>query len=349
MLTLDDGDRHIRASIDKVKLYKMKGRTAAKPTDDHLDRSSTLVAIRLPSQVDADETDTHAGLQILAPDNDYLLDKPLETETIDHLADRSGHDELLDVMEGIQDAEAGRTRISDALDHVPSDVAYIGVHITEVLHPGDPRGETKPFETAKLAEINGLKARKVWKVISRSKIPKDANILGGRFVLAIKNLGSSDQKEKARDIVQGHKDKEKPYMVHEIATLRSSSIRLVLSVAAIQGFRIFSLDVNQAYVQSRDKMTRRIFILPKQEDLDIIGITEDELLQLLRPLYGVCDAGDYWGVTIHFHAERDLGMTPSLGDPALYLSVSDGELEGLMAIYVDDIFTRATKNSSVNP
>lgn len=116
---------------------------------------------------------------------------------------------------------------------------------------------------------------------------KGANVLSGRFVLSIKKIGSTNEKKKARYIAQGYSNKEKPYIVHDTATLRSSSIRFILSVAAIKVFRLFSHDVNQAYIQSKDNLGRRIFILPKQEDLDILCVTDDDVLELLRPLHGV--------------------------------------------------------------
>lgn len=59
-------------------------------------------------------------------------------------------------------------------------------------------------------------------------------------------------------------------------------------------------------------------------------------------MYGICDAGDYWGIPVQFHIEDDLEMVPTLGDPALYLKVSDGKLEGVMEIYVDDNLNAGT-------
>lgn len=47
------------------------------------------------------------------------------------------------------------------------------------------------------------------------------------------------------------------------------------------------------------------------------------------------DAGDYWGVTVEYHIEDDLNLSPTLADPALYVIVSDGELHGVMGVYVD--------------
>lgn len=66
--------------------------------------------------------------------------------------------------------------------------------------------------------------------------------------------------------------------------------------------------MTQAYEQSRDNLTRKIFILPKEEDLETLGIKDDELLEFLLPLYVICDAGDYWGVTAEHLVHSGLGM-----------------------------------------
>lgn len=63
-------------------------------------------------------------------------------------------------------------------------------------------------------------------------------------------------------------------------------------------FRIFSHDVNHAHVKIKDKITRQILVLSKNEDLEVLRILDDKLLELLLPLYGIFDAGDHWGVTV---------------------------------------------------
>lgn len=61
-------------------------------------------------------------------------------------------------------------------------------------------------------------------------------------------------------------------MVHYTATLWSTFVRLIHSIASMKGFRIFSHYFNQAYVQNKDNLTRQSFIFPKKEDLKILGI-----------------------------------------------------------------------------
>eukprot|EP00171_Calliarthron_tuberculosum_P022102 IDg22102t1 len=78
---------------------------------------------------------------------------------------------------------------------------------------------------------------------------EDPNILGGRFVLSIKDEGSKREVWKARFVVQDYRNKMKTCPVHDISTARHHSIRMLIGLAAIFGFRLFSTDVTQAYLQ----------------------------------------------------------------------------------------------------
>lgn len=66
------------------------------------------------------------------------------------------------------------------------------------------------------------------------------------------------------------------------------------------------------------------------------GLTEDELLEFNKPLYGLCDAGDCCDVTIDEHTVNDVELTPTQGDSSLYVKRKEAKLKGLMGTYVDD-------------
>lgn len=72
--------------------------------------------------------------------------------------------------------------------------------------------------------------------------------------------------------------------------------------------------------------------LPLQE----FHLAPKELLKLIKPLYGLTDAGDYWHSTFSWHLQRYLNMEPTTGD--LMLSSRDirGRLSGLVGSYFDD-------------
>lgn len=199
------------------------------------------------------------------------------------------------------------------------------------------------FTHAKQIEVEGLKKRRIWSVVNKKDVDENANILGGRFVLTLKNLGTPNETPKVRFVAQSYNDREKTSMVHDASTLRFSSIRVVISVANILGVRLFSHDVTQAYLQSREKLSRKVYIQPKTEDLATFGLKDGDLLELQKPLYGLCDAGDYWGATIDEHLTNDLGMFPHVGDPSLYVRKRNGSMEGITGVYVDDSIHAGTQ------
>ena len=115
----------------------------------------------------------------------------------------------------------------------------LGSTLDDAQKPGDPREGTQEFDDARQKEIDGLLSRGTFCPVRREDIPENANILGGRFVCTLKNVGTENEKPKARYVAQGHNDKEKPFIVHNITALRQSSIKIIVSTAAVQNFRLF--------------------------------------------------------------------------------------------------------------
>ncbi len=90
-------------------------------------------------------------------------------------------------------------------------------------------------------------------------------------------------------------------------------------------------------INSHGKFYRK----PRREDIELFEIFPDEILRLEKPLYGICDAGDYWGETFSNHVQNTLKMESLHGDPSLHLKRSGSETIGLLGSYVDDsLFAR---------
>lgn len=205
---------------------------------------------------------------------------------------------------------------------------------TEILHPRDPRANGPEMGAAVRKEIKGLLDRGTFKVILREEVPPDANVLPGRFVLAIKSSIDGEVKFKARYVIGGHRDKLKHMMVHSATTLQPQSIRLLLALANIHGFDVWSSDVRQAYLQSAEPLAREIFI---DKPVPEFELEPHQCLQLMKPLYGLCESGDMWHRTLDDHHRNDLGMSPFRSDPAMYKIMADGMLQGISGGYVDDL------------
>jgi hypothetical protein len=157
-------------------------------------------------------------------------------------------------------------------------------------------------------------------------------------VLTIKNIGTDEEVHKARYVVQGHKDRDKKFLVHNSTTVRQSSTRLLVSLAATLGFRIWSQDVKQAYLQSSEKLMRKVYLKPSKE----FGLPQNALLELHKPLYGLADSGDYWHNTMSRHLKEDLKMKPCTGDISMFYKHLNDGLGGMTGTHVDDSISAGT-------
>ncbi len=167
--------------------------------------------------------------------------------------------------------------------------------MTKVVNENDPRAETPEMREAIQIEVRDQLHRETFKVIIREELPNGANALTARFVLAIKSNSDSEIKYKARYVIGGYSDTLKHYMVHGAQRLRVSSARLLITSAYIFGFYECSSDVKLAYLQSTVPLRRRLFITNPASEFQR---EPHECFELLRPLYGLCDAGDLWHQTL---------------------------------------------------
>ena len=131
----------------------------------------------------------------------------------------------------------------------------------------------------------------------------------------------------------------KDYLVHGAQTIECVSVRIILDVTKIKGFRICVVDVKLAYLLSDKPMIRKIFITNSAPEFEL---SPEECLKLLKPIYGLADSEDEWHRTLDDHVQIDLKMTPITIDPSLYCQFEDNKLIRINGRYVDDLFRAGT-------
>lgn len=130
------------------------------------------------------------------------------------------------------------------------------IDIIELIGPTDKKQDMKEFDVAGRKEIQGHLKRGTWKLGMEDESPSDANILSGRFVLSIRDSKTEKSIYKARFVVQGYRDKDKDFLIHEANNLQQSSIKTVIALAAFFSFLVWSRGVSQAYFQSASMLIR---------------------------------------------------------------------------------------------
>jgi Reverse transcriptase (RNA-dependent DNA polymerase) len=161
--------------------------------------------------------------------------------------------------------------------------------------------------------------------------------------MTIKEANTDKEVVKARYIVQGHRDRDKEFLVHNSTNMRQAATTIIMCIAAIFGFRVLTHDVTQAYTQPSENLMRDVFIDPNNSDE--FKLDCDQVLKLLRPVYGLADAGDYWNAAVSRHMRDDVGMHPIAGDISLFTKHIDSEFCGIAGTYVDDSLLSGNGNA----
>ena len=162
------------------------------------------------------------------------------------------------------------------------------VYITEGLYPADRSNHNHMFGAAKVKELPGLFERAVCEAVCKEDFPEGTNVLGGRFVAAIKEISTERELYKEHFVVQGHTDAEKNIIIHNSTNPRQSSIRTLIESVVVSGSRLLSQDVLQAYLQSAKKLMCEVYFRPTEQ----FKLSADLLHKLLKPRYGLSDPGD---------------------------------------------------------
>lgn len=109
-----------------------------------------------------------------------------------------------------------------------------------------------------------------------------------------------------------------------------------MATAATLGFDVWTKDVKQAYLQPVSALKRNIFV--KQDEF---ALGKDEFVQLVLPLYGLSESGDYWSRNLIDHCISKVGFRQSSYDLNLLFRRVGQDLVALSGTFVDDLPWRA--------
>lgn len=136
---------------------------------------------------------------------------------------------------------------------------------------------------------------------------------------------------KARLVARGFEDPDVENIEKDSPTCCKSSLRAVIAITIMNGWRLHSLDIKTAFLQG-EKLDRQVYVRPPKEAESSMG----KLWKLRKCVYGLSDASLQWyGRVKRFMLESGGKMTKC--DPAIFCWHDPAnQLQGLIAVHVDD-------------
>ncbi|KAF7578000.1 hypothetical protein PtrM4_022400 [Pyrenophora tritici-repentis] len=180
----------------------------------------------------------------------------------------------------------------------------------------------EPFELSTKTEIDALITRGVFR-FEPFNLAKHGGIriFKSRIVNEVKGKTTDKPYEKSRLVVQGYADDGKKIVLTQSPTIQRASQRIIIALAPVliqMGMKLWLRDITQAYTQSDDRLQRTIIAdLPVQ--LRKV-YPQGTIMVVVKPLYGIAEAGAYWWSTYFKHHTTTLNMETSTYDPCLLIS-----------------------------
>ena len=200
--------------------------------------------------------------------------------------------------------------------------------------------------TAMKTEIEALLTHGTWKTVNQCDLPKGRKVTKSRWCYTIKyNRDGSIERFKARFVVCGYSQVQGEDYTHAFsATLRATSFRMLMAIAAGEKLKLEHFDVKNAFTQS--DIDAEIYTQPPKGFETKGSDGKPMILKLIKSLYGTKQASRLWQLKLRDHLVKNMGFQNSINDPCMYVKRS-GEEVIIIGVYVDDIIV-AHKNTDLN-
>jgi hypothetical protein len=208
-----------------------------------------------------------------------------------------------------------------------------------------------PFEASWNQEINGLIAKGVFKFEEYNpKKHVGIRIFNSRLVNEVKGKATDSPYEKSRLVIQAYNDEGKEMILTQSPTIQRASQRVIAALAPSlfqlpdKNIKMWLRDITQAYVQSTTSLNRLILARPPKEIQHMYS--PNTIMVVLKPLYGIPEAGTHWWATYHKHHKEKLSMVTSTYDPCLLITTTE-DVFGIVGMQTDDTLILGSEEFSV--
>ena len=190
--------------------------------------------------------------------------------------------------------------------------------INVVNVPKDKRNSPECLQ-AKNKELDKLKEFNVYEVVDD---------LGEEIISTTWVLSMKEGEIRARLVARGFEEQEE--IDKASPTMHKSSLRSLLTIAAMRTWQIETTDIKSAFLQGSN-MSRKVYVKPPKE----AGQPKGKIWLLKKCLYGLKDASRHWYLKVK-EALLKHECKQSLLDPGVFYFKTNDKLEGIIGLHVDD-------------
>ncbi|OLP86861.1 Copia protein [Symbiodinium microadriaticum] len=147
---------------------------------------------------------------------------------------------------------------------------------------------------------------------------------------------------KSRWCLRGDRDPDLLDLERHAPTLNTTSFGVLLQIAASLKHRATVGDLKNAFCQSLPLVRKNGALYASLPKGGIEGLHEEQLVEIIAGVYGLGDSPKNWRKTLR-EAILELGYRESVMDPTVYYLQTGKELDGAIAVEVDDLFTFGNK------
>ncbi|KAE8709398.1 Agamous-like MADS-box protein AGL6 [Hibiscus syriacus] len=201
--------------------------------------------------------------------------------------------------------------------------------------------QEKKWRDAMDEEIKAIEKNDTWELTS---LPKGHKAIGVKWVYKTKqNAKGEIERHKARLVAKGYSQKAGiDYDEIFAPVARLETIRLIISLAAQNKWKIQQMDVKSAFLNG---VLEEELYIQQPSGYEVKG-HEDKVLKLNKALYGLKQAPRAWNSRIDKYFQEN-GFNKCPYEHALYIKIKDEDIL-IVCLYVDDLIFTGSNPSMFN-
>ncbi|KAG7564974.1 Reverse transcriptase domain [Arabidopsis suecica] len=192
-------------------------------------------------------------------------------------------------------------------------------------------------------ELGAMELNKTWSVVS---LPPGKNVVGCKWVYTIKyNADGSIERYKARLVAKGYTQQEGVDYIDTFSPVaKLASVKLILGLAAKQGWSLTQMDVTNAFLHS--ELEEEIYMSLPQGYTTSAELPPNPVCRLHKSIYGLKQASRQWYKCLS-KALLDNGFTQSYADETMFVRLTGTSFITIL-VYVDDILIVSNDDAAVS-